>query len=253
MQETYPPLPQNFDFITPRLEGMTGPRVAFDIHWSKKADVANSMYDIDTELLQDALQCGGMIEEDMATYPIVVRHAGRHEANGLFEDESDYNRGRPVIGLNSYKGKTEITTRTAAHEARHLADHVRGDESTETSDRMVSLRKVGITVGTLVVGTALLYPPYVTMGPSLFGFNLAGTAITAIENDVVLCAALSWEYRNRKHEKRAFAAEADIESANVLIVQNNKTGEPIPFKQRGRLGRAADSVAGLNPIAALKL
>jgi hypothetical protein len=183
------------------------------------------VYDVDYTLLKDALVAGGLSDEDVLRYPTIIKRGDDPCLSGrcywVHPDEPDTDDGQGSrIELYTYHGKGEITTKTVAHEARHLADAVHVGSAVFVSERARLIRKSAITVGTLALAAGYYYS--LLRGNAPFGVSgLEKGAFGVADSDLVLSGLLAGEYAIRKHERRARRTERHVERHNILLVDGS--------------------------------
>ncbi len=207
--------------------------VAFGLELGERARRENLTYDVDYELLIEALRAGGMNEADIASCPIVIRGSNNIAVRGrAFSQSPDQIRDR-IYGRTSYielytvDGKSPISAQTATHEARHVADRLHGYKVI-VSERARLVRKIAVTAGVLALGVG--YYHFVLGGDfSATPYTVDAGSFTACITDIFLSNALIAEFASRKHERRARRAAKKIGKESLLKINNMPVDTHAPF------------------------
>lgn len=211
------------------------PAVALDVAFGEKARKKGLMYDVDMELLRSSMLAGGVKEEDLGTYPVIIRPERRYGQAGSFDDVNPRNGGDPAIELFAYKGEYEVSTKAAAHEGKHLADHLEMGEQAFSSPKVRIARKMAATA--LALGLSV---GYFFTAEEVIDIQAAHIAIGIFDTDVWLAAIYGLEYLQRGHERRARKAAKHVVDRNVLLISRN--GEPYQPSKLKKLAGAVPSV-----------
>lgn len=187
----------------------TQPVVAFDIAMGKRG----IEYDVDLGLVREGLLAGGIQEEDIAKHPLIIRQPASHNFNGLMTRSSTLNSGNPAIEL--FTGNTDgiISTRTVAHESKHLADLIYTGKEAFFDRQDIKIRKIAASLAALAF-TAPLFEMIIVAGyPIVSDLGLG----IALATSSTLASSLHIEYLRRPEEIRARKHERTVDHQNILI------------------------------------
>ncbi len=217
-----------------RESALAYPPVAFSLELSAIARAQQLRYDIDPELIRTALLHAGVQEKDLDRPLVIIRPTTNVGHGGTFQSASDFNDDEPAIELFSFQGVGPISTKSAVHEGKHLADYLAKGEKAFGSRRAQLARKLAAIVCGVSAGAAI----YVGVG----GFdasrplqtNLVELSLGLLGTHFLIGSASTAEYATRPHEIRARRAERRSFDENLLQVeQAGEPYHPLAVKQFG--------------------
>jgi hypothetical protein len=198
-------------------------RVAFDIKLGKLARAEGFTYDVDDAKLHAALVAGGLTETNIQTNPVVIKETDNPlEAGRCFIESQKHPyldmRTGTHIELYTYGGKSEISTKIAAHEARHLADAIQsGPRALSEGARII--KKAALTAGVVAL-TAAYYYNWMRGNSALSVEGVEKGLYSAVLGYFSLTTILLGEYGLRKSERRARRAANQVVGENILVLES---------------------------------